>query len=227
VTAHVWTRRVTDLRHPDICVFDLDPPDDAKPDVLRGVVLALRDLLGELGLTSWVKTTGSKGFHVVVSLDGSADLPTAAHFADAAGTLLARRDPKHLTQEFHKVDRDGRILVDTGRNNYSATFAAAYAVRARPGAPVSAPCRWDEIERGDVGPKTFTLRTMRARVAAAGDPWADIAQRAQPLDDAIERLRVLQARLLGGSSPPPAPSAEARPPKPKPRGGRSGRAREM
>jgi bifunctional non-homologous end joining protein LigD len=226
VTPHVWTRRVSDLGHPDICVFDLDPPEGGKPEILRGVVLALRDLLGELGLTSWVKTTGSKGFHVAVSLDGSTDLPTAAHFADAAGTLLARRDPRQLTQEFHKVDRDGRILVDTGRNNYSATFAAAYAVRARPGAPISAPCTWEEIERGEVGPQTFTLRTMRARVASAGDPWADMTTRAQPLADAIDRLRVLQERLASGASPTPG-SAAPGPATRKPRGGRSGKARKI
>ncbi len=227
ITPHVWTRRVSDLRHPDICVFDLDPPDDGKAGELRSVVLALRDLLGELGLASWVKTTGSKGFHVAVPLDGSADLPTAAHFADAVGTLFARRDPKHLTQEFHKVDRDGRILVDTGRNNYSATFAAAYAVRARPHAPISAPCRWEEIERGDVGPTSFTLRTMQARVKAAGDPWSEMAARKQPLDSAIERLRILQARLGPRPGPEEGPAAPARPRKSKPRGGRSGKAREI
>src|SRR5262249_49878100 len=149
--------------------------------------------------------------------DGSTDLPTAAHFADAVGTLLARRDPKHLTQEFHKVDRDGRILVDTGRNNYSATFAAAYAMRARPGAPISAPCTWEEIERGEVAPKTFTLRTMRARVKSAGDPWADLLTRKQSLDSAIERLKTLQGRL---ANRPASQDATPTPRKSKPRGGR-------
>ena len=225
ITPHVWTRRVSDLRHPDICVFDLDPPDGGKAEVLRDAVLALRDLLGELGLASWVKTTGSKGFHVAVALDGSVDLPTAAHFADAVGTLLVKRDPKHLTQEFYKDDRDGRILVDTGRNNYSATFAAAYAVRARPTAPISAPCTWVEIERGEVGPKTFTLRTMGARVKAAGDPWGDMPRRAQPLDAAIERLKTLQGRIESRSAQPETGAAPPR--KSKPRGGRSGRAREI
>jgi len=224
ITPHVWTRRVSDLRHPDICVFDLDPPDGGKPEVLRGAVLALRDLLAELGLRSWVKTTGSKGFHVAVSLDGSADLPTAAHFADAVGTLLTRRDPKHLTQEFHKADRDGRILVDTGRNTYSATFAAAYAVRARPGAPISAPCTWEEIERAEIGPRTFTLRAMRARVASVGDPWAGISNRKQPLDAAIERLKTLQNRP---AAPRGVETAAVPPRKSKPRAGRSGRAREI
>ena len=114
------------------------------------------------GLPSWVKTSGSKGFHIVVPLDGKADIGEVARFAHAVGTFLVKRDPQHLTQEFSKADRGGRILVDTGRNGYSATFAAAYAVRAKPGAPVSAPCTWEEIERGEVGPRTFTLRTMAA-----------------------------------------------------------------
>ena len=96
-----------------------------------------------------------------------------AGFAHAVGTLLVRRHPKHLTQEFHKKDRGGRILVDTGRNGFSATHAAAYAVRAKRGAPVSAPCTWEEIESGTAGPRTFTLRTMPARLAAVGDLWAD------------------------------------------------------
>ena len=79
------------------------------------------------------------------------------------------RDPKNLTQEFHKVDRGRRILVDTGRNGYSATFAAAYAVRAKRGAPVSAPCTWEEVESGKVTPQSFTIRTMPDRMEAVGD----------------------------------------------------------
>ena len=99
-------------------------------------------------------------------------MATSRAFAHRVGRLLVSRDPDHLTQEFNKADRGGRILVDTGRNGYSATFAAAYAVRAKPGAPVSAPCTWDEVERGDAGPQTFTLRTMAARIAAVGELWA-------------------------------------------------------
>src|SRR5439155_14729153 len=121
---------------------------DDGPGVLRAASLALRDLLEELGLPSWVKTSGSKGFHIVVSLDGAATTGDVAKFAHRVGARLVARDPDRLTQEFSKADRGGRILVDTGRNGYSATFAAAYAVRAKPGAPVSAPCTWDEIERG-------------------------------------------------------------------------------
>jgi bifunctional non-homologous end joining protein LigD len=172
VTQHVWTSRAPNLYYPDVCVFDLDPSTENEPAVLRAAALALRDLLTELGLPSRVKTSGSKGFHIVVPLDGKTRMGEVARFAHVVGALLVRRDPQHLTQEFSKADRGGRIFVDTGRNGYSATFAAAYTVRAKPGAPVSAPCTWEEIERGAVGPRTFTLRTMTDRVAQVGDLWA-------------------------------------------------------
>jgi bifunctional non-homologous end joining protein LigD len=187
ITPHVWTSRAPDLYHPDLCVFDLDPSEE-DADALRVAALRVRDLLAELGLVSWVKTSGSKGFHIAVPLDGSADKGCAAGFAHAVGSKLVERYPDRLTQEFSKVDRAGRILVDTGRNEFSATFAAAYAVRPKPGAPVSAPCTWEEIDRGDVGPRTFTLRGMATRVAAVGDPWADIHQHGRSLDAAIEQL---------------------------------------
>jgi bifunctional non-homologous end joining protein LigD len=193
ITPHVWTSRAPDIYHPDICVFDLDPSRD-QPDVLRGAALRLRDLLEELGLPSWIKTSGSKGFHIVVPLDRSLEFGDVERFAHAVGTVLVRRDPGHLTQEFHKVDRRGRILVDTGRNGYSATFAAAYAVRARPGAPVSAPCTWDEVERGKAGPASFTLRNTPARVERLGDLWADMRRRKRSLSRAIQKLGQLYSR---------------------------------
>jgi bifunctional non-homologous end joining protein LigD len=188
ITPHVWTSRVPNLYSPDVCIFDLDPSQD-DPQALGTAALGLRNLLGELGLTSWVKTSGSKGFHIAIPLDGTAGFDEVSHFAHAVGTMLVRRNPEQLTQEFSKADRGGRILVDTGRNGYSATFAAIYSVRARPGAPVSAPCTWSEIERGDVGPRTFTLRTMASRIAAVGDVWSDMFTQAVSLRDASARLR--------------------------------------
>jgi len=190
ITPHVWTSRASDLYRPDICVFDLDPSED-DPGILRGAALALRDLLDELGLPSWVKTSGSKGFHIVVPLDGKADFDDVGGFSQAVGRVLVSRDPDHLTQEFSKADRGRRILVDTARNRYGATFAAAYAVRARPGAPVSAPCTWEEIEGATVGPQTFTLRTMAERVAAVGDLWSEMRRRGRSLTRPLGRLRRL------------------------------------
>ena len=113
ITPHVWTSRAPEVYYPDICVFDLDPSvDDA--GMVRDAGLALRDLLEELGLPSWLKTSGSKGFHIVVPLDGKAEMSDVERFAHAVGTLLVSRDPKNLTQEFHKKDRGRRILVDIG-----------------------------------------------------------------------------------------------------------------
>jgi bifunctional non-homologous end joining protein LigD len=189
ITPHVWVTRAPDLYHPDVCVFDLDPSRDDQPEVLRHTAVSLRNLLDELGLPSWVKTSGSKGFHIVVSLDGSARTDEVERFAHAVGTLLVSRDPEHLTQEFSKADRGGRILVDTGRNGYSATFATAYSVRAKPGAPVSAPCTWDEVERGAAGPRTFSVRTMPERVAQLGDLWSDMKRRRRSLARAQARLK--------------------------------------
>jgi bifunctional non-homologous end joining protein LigD len=188
ITIHVWPSRTPNLYNPDICIFDLDPSNEDDLDTLRTVALKLRELLSELGLPSWIKTSGSKGFHIAVPLNGKSEFGEVARFAHTVGRILVSRDPDHLTQEFHKVDRGGRILVDTGRNGYSATYAATYTVRARPGAPVSAPCTWEEIERGEVGPKAFTLRTMAQRIAATGDLWADMLKKKQSLKTPISLL---------------------------------------
>ena len=112
-----------------------------------------------------------------------------ARFADTVGKVFVSHAPEHLTQEFNKVDRKGRIYVDTGRNGYSATFAAAYTVRAKPGAPVSAPCTWDEVEKGKVAPGTFNLRNTPARIKKAGDLWADMLRKRRSLARPIEKLK--------------------------------------
>jgi bifunctional non-homologous end joining protein LigD len=192
VTQHVWTSRVPNLQCPDLCVFDLDPSGD-DVDAVRQAALGLRDLLDELTLPSWIKTSGSKGFHIVVPVAANTHVDLVAGFANAVGAVLVSRASDRLTQEFSKANRKGRIYVDTGRNGYSATFAAAYAVRAKRGAPVSAPCSWEEVERGDVHPQTFTLRTMRDRVAQVGDLWADM-RRGRSLERPMARVRALVAK---------------------------------
>ena len=197
ITPHVACSRVPHLYAPDICVFDLDPSvDDAES--LRSTTLLVRDVLDDLGLPSWVKTSGSKGYHIVVPLDGSAGFDEVFTFAFDVGRLLVRRDPQRLTQEFLKVDRGDRIFVDTGRNGFGATFAAPYAVRPKPGAPVSAPCAWDEVERGGALPQTFNLRNLPARLAATGDLWAGMRRRGRSLRRPMRQLQ----KLLGPDAPP-------------------------
>jgi bifunctional non-homologous end joining protein LigD len=181
VTLHVWTSRMPDAARPDLCVFDLDPAAD-DPEPLRTAALALRDLLDARGLPSAVKTSGSKGFHVVVPLKRTPFRAVGRFAAVVAADLIAQL-PDLVTLEFAKADRGGRIFVDIGRNRPGATVAAAYTLRARPGAPVSAPCTWEEIERRAVGPRTFTLRTMAARLDAVGDLWKDLARRGVTLPE--------------------------------------------
>ena len=193
IPIHVWPSRAPRLYNPDICVFDLDPSKDDENEILCGAAVQLRDLLSELGLPSWIKTSGSKGFHIAVPLDSKSDFGEVARFAHHSGRLLVTRYPETLTQEFSKADRGGRILVDTGRNGYSATFAAAYSVRAKPGAPVSAPCTWDEVESCKVGPRSFTLRTMAQRTAKVGDLWSDMLRTKRSLRRPIEKLRKLMS----------------------------------
>jgi bifunctional non-homologous end joining protein LigD len=190
ITPHVWCSRVPNLQQPDVCVFDLDPSVD-EPATLRAAALAVRALLDELGLPSFPKTSGSKGFHIVVPLDGEDGFEVVWRFGHGAGAVLVQRHPEMFTQEFIKADRGGRIFVDTGRNAPGATFAAVYAVRPKPGAPVSAPCTWQEIERGDVGPQTFTLRTMAARTAEAGDLWRAVHDEGRSLRAPLAELERL------------------------------------
>jgi len=187
ITHHVWSSRAPDLKHPDICVFDLDPSTDIVEEV-RAAAIDLRNLLEKLTLRSWIKTTGSKGFHIVVPLDGTVAMGQAARFAASVGTFFVSLAPDRLTQEFAKADRGGRIYVDTGRNGYHSTFAAAYSVRARRGAPVSAPCTWQEVERGEVEPATFTVRNMLERVQKHGDLWDDMRGAGQTLKGPLDLL---------------------------------------
>lgn len=180
VTLHVWASRVPELDAPDCCVFDLDPARE-EPEVLARAALAVRDLLGELGLASFVKTSGSKGYHILVPLDRLASFESTWRFGLGVGGILTRRFPEVFTQEFIKADRGGRIFIDTGRNARGATFAAAYSVRAKPGAPISAPCTWEEVSSGAIAPQTVGLRTMAARLAELGDIWKPMHDSAQSL----------------------------------------------
>ena len=176
ITPHVWTARVPTLMYPDICFFDLDPLDEDQKRLSRAAVL-VRDILAELGLESWVKTSGSKGYHIAFGLDGATDYGKVARFGHSIGRALVERDPKTFTQEFYKADRGGRILIDTGRNEFGATYAAPYAVRPKVRAPVSAPCTWEEVESLSVQPQSMTLKSMRKRLDAVGDLWEGIHKR--------------------------------------------------
>jgi bifunctional non-homologous end joining protein LigD len=123
-----------------------------------------------------VKTTGSKGLHVIAPLDGTATYEQVGLLAAAMSARLCRLHPELVTTEFYKKDRKGRLFLDTMRNAYGATVVAPYSLRGKPGAPVSAPIAWDELDA--ITPDGIRLRDVRARLDRIGDPWH--ALRAQP-----------------------------------------------
>jgi bifunctional non-homologous end joining protein LigD len=181
VTPHVWLSRLDELDNPDQLVFDLDP---ARPDLkaLREGARALHALLDDLGLAAYLKTTGSRGLHVVAPLDGAAGFDDARAFARAVAAHLAERMPQRFTVEQRKDRRGARIYIDTARNAYAQTAVAPYAARALPGAPVAAPLDWDELGRSE--PQQFDTRAIVRRLARKQDPWADMQRRAGSLQHA-------------------------------------------
>jgi bifunctional non-homologous end joining protein LigD len=188
LTPHVWLSRAPDIHHPDQMVFDLDPASEDL-EVLRAAAAALRGLLDELGLASFLKSSGSRGLHVVVPLVPAADTDSVKVLSIAVAEALAARHPDDFTTEGRIANRDGRLYLDIGRNGYAQTMAAPYAVRALPGAPVSTPLDWSELD--DFTPGRHRLRNIADRLAAP-DPWAGLEAAATRLDQAAARLSELR-----------------------------------
>src|SRR6266511_1153546 len=147
VTPHVWLSRVPDLYHPDQMIFDRDPasPD---PTVLRSAAAGLHRLLDELELPAFLKSSGSRGLHIVVPLVPDTETDDMKIFSMAVAEVLAARDPDNLTTEGRIADRGDRLFLDIGRNGYAQTVAAPYAVRPLPGGPVSVPARRADVSTG-------------------------------------------------------------------------------
>jgi bifunctional non-homologous end joining protein LigD len=189
ITPHTWLSTAEDLDRPDQLVFDLDPSVEGLAAVRRATRL-VGDLLDDLGLTTYLKTTGSRGYHVLVPLRRSWSFEQVRGFARGVAEVLVEREPDLLTLEARKDRRGDRVLVDVQRNGYGQTAVPPYAVRARPRAPVSAPIRWEELSR--VRPDQYTIRSIGRRLGRSGDPWKGIRRRGQKLDKAAERLEKLR-----------------------------------
>jgi len=190
ITPHVWLSRADRLEYPDLLMFDLDPSGDDFADV-RAAAKQVRKLLDELGLPSFVKTTGSRGLHVAVPIRRIGTFDTVGAFADRVAAVLVARDPDHLTTEFKKANRGGRVLIDVWRNRYAQTAVAAYGVRARAGAPVSTPITWDELNAAGLTPQRYTIRNIFRLLSRRPDPWATMNRQARGLKEATSRLASL------------------------------------
>jgi bifunctional non-homologous end joining protein LigD len=193
IEVHAFLSRADKLDFPDQLIIDLDPPDQEHfPDVRRAAQWTRELLDGELGLRSYVRTTGGRGLHLVVPLDRRADFDTVRDFAHQAARVLAARHPDVLTAEPRKDKRGDRLYLDVGRNAYAQTAVASYSVRARAGATVAMPLHWDDVADAGLTPRRFTIRSV-PDLLDSPDPWEGFPGRGQGLAKASERLARLDA----------------------------------
>jgi bifunctional non-homologous end joining protein LigD len=192
IEIHAFTSRADRLDVPDQLVFDFDPPDTEHFEEVRQAALWARELLeGELGLATYVRTTGGRGLHVHVPLDRRAGFDPVLEFAHRVAGVLARQHPDVITAEQRKDKRGQRVYADVMRNAYAQTVVASYGVRARRGAAVATPLSWPEVADAGLEPGLFTLFTVRDRLARHQDPWAGFAEARHGLGQAAKRLAAL------------------------------------
>ncbi len=188
VAFHVGTNRVSRPSSADQIVFDLDPPD-GRFDLARRAAHAVRGLMTEVGLACFLKTTGSKGLHVVVPVESTTTYDQVAELCRRAAARLCERHADLLTTEFYKKDRRGRLFLDTMRNALGATVVAPYSLRGKPGAPISAPITWEELDDPELTPDGIRLRDARARLDSLGDPWKDLHATPGSVTNALTHLQ--------------------------------------
>ena len=187
VELHTWSSRVPEIEKPDYLLIDLDPTTDGQWPFVRDIALVVREVMDELGLRSYPKTSGATGLHILAPIKPELDFPAVRLFAKALAQEVERRigDQAIATTTWRVADRVG-VFVDYGQNARDRTIASAYSVRPTPDARVSAPLLWDEV--ATVEPEAFTLETMRARIEATGDPMRGMWNRAPSLKPRLDRL---------------------------------------
>ena len=187
IDMNAWYSRVDRPDRPDYVVFDLDPPDE--PDGFEQAIEAaclVGELLDEVGLPGYPKTSGADGIHVLAPVKRRATYKDTYAFAEAAARLLERRHPGLVTTEWLKRKRSG-VLLDHRQNGWGKTIASVYSVRPRPGAPVSTPLRWAELKPG-LRPGDFPMPVALGRLERHGDLYAPVLEEARPLGEAAKRL---------------------------------------
>ncbi len=188
VETHPFHSRAGSLDHPDYAIFDFDPaPGSSWEQVVAGAKL-LRVALRQLGLEGYPKLSGSRGLHVYVPLEPVHDHSRVRRFVGEVGNYLAAANPEDITMEWDKPKRTGKVFIDHNRNALGQTVASAYALRPLPGAPVSAPITWDEVEsmrNGDI-----TIANIWKRLQRYGDLFAPVPEGGQTLDAAEAALQI-------------------------------------
>ncbi|MBC8742752.1 DNA ligase D [Paraburkholderia sp. UCT31] len=188
IELHTWNASQPDLEHPDRMIFDLDP-DPALPwERMREAALLTKVILDELGLQSWIKTSGGKGFHVVVPLTGKQDWTTVKSFSHSVAKHLAKVVPERFVAVLGPKNRVGKIFVDYLRNGKAQSTAAAFSVRARPGLAVSMPIDWDEVKSVKSGDQWSMKSAVERMKLMRNDPWKHYWLARQTITPAMRRL---------------------------------------
>ncbi len=181
VTPHIWLSRADEPRQPDRLIIDFDPAPGVDFATVRAAAREAGARLREAGLSPHAMVTGSRGIHVVCPLRRGPSFQAVHAFARVIAEGMVADDPKWLTLEFARADRGARIFVDINRNAYAQHGVAPYGVRARTGAPVAMPIRWEELDHADLRPDGWTIATAPERLRAEGDAWKGIGRRARSL----------------------------------------------
>lgn len=186
ITPHIWLSRKNNIQKPDKMIFDLDPPQGDFEAAKQGAG-DLHKLLDEIGLPSYLMTTGSKGLHVVISIDTSEEFDDVRNLAKGIAEFLANENPDDYTVETLKEKRKGRLFLDYLRNSYGQTSVAPYSLRAYEKAPVATPIDWNELNDVDDA-KKYNMDNIFRRMSRKDDPWKDIYKHPKSLKHAAEKL---------------------------------------
>ncbi|MEX2540007.1 MAG: non-homologous end-joining DNA ligase [Actinomycetota bacterium] len=209
---HVWPYLTADPDHTDELRLDLDPQPGTDFTQVRAAAKELKGLLDEVGILGYPKTTGNRGLHVYVRLEPRWDSYEVRSAAVAVARELERRQPQLLTAQWWKEDRGERVFVDFNQNCPHKTVFGAWCVRARPGAQVSTPLRWEDVDASH--PDDLTIATLPARIEANGDPWADMNDHPQSLEPLLAmNERDLANGLMDAPWPPVYPKQPGEPPR--------------
>jgi bifunctional non-homologous end joining protein LigD len=187
VTPHIFLSRIDKIMVPDQMVFDLDPQGDDF-ELVRATASAFKQLLDDLALPAFLKTTGSRGLHVVVPLQRREEYDGVRTFARELAGIVVSQAPRARTMEQLKANRGNRVFIDINRNGYAQLVAPAYAVRARRGAPVSVPLDWSELDDKKLRANSFTIHNVFERLEKKNDPWKDFWRSAVSLAGARRKL---------------------------------------
>ena len=209
---HVWPNLASDDDHADELRIDLDPQPGVGFEEVRAAAHEVRALLDDVGIEGWPKTTGNRGIHVYVRLEPRWSPIEVRAAAVAVARELARRRTDLITDAWWKEERGERVFIDFNQNAPHKTVFGAWSVRARPGAQVSTPFAWDELD--GVHPDELTMATVPQRVADSGDPWAGVDERPQSLAPLLEMSeRDLASGLTDAPWPPVYPKMPGEPPR--------------